>query len=139
VYLIDTNVLSELRKGAKADPGVREFFKGLHDDQTPMYVSVVTIGELRRGVEKIRHRGDKAQAKKLEGWLSSICAEHSDSILSFDDEMAHVWGRLRVPNHENPLDKQIAATALIHDLTVVTRNVADFEGTGVRLINPFSG
>ena len=139
MYLIDTNVLSELRKGAKANPGVREFFNGLHDDQSPMYVSVVTIGELRRGVEKIQHRGDKAQAKKLEEWLSLICAEHSDSILSFDEEMAHVWGRLRVPLHENPLDKQIAATALIHDLTVVTRNVADFEGTGVRLINPFSG
>ena len=139
MYLIDTNVLSELRKGAKANPGVREFFNGLHDDQSPMYVSVVTIGELRRGVEKIQHRGDKAQAKKLEEWLSFICAEHSDSILSFDEEMAHVWGRLRVPLHENPLDKQIAATALIHDLTVVTRNVADFEGTGVRLINPFSG
>lgn len=139
MYLIDTNVLSELRKGAKADPGVRQFFEGIHEDQTPMYLSVVTIGELRRGVEKIRYRGDKVQAQKLESWLSLVCSEHSDSILSFDEEMAHVWGRLRVPHHENSLDKQIAATALIHDLTVVTRNVADFEGTGVRLINPFSG
>lgn len=139
MYLIDTNVLSELRKGAKADPGVRQFFEGIHEDQTPMYLSVVTIGELRRGVEKIRYRGDKVQAQKLESWLSLVCSEHSDSILSFDEEMAQVWGRLRVPHHENSLDKQIAATALIHDLTVVTRNVADFEGTGVRLINPFSG
>ena len=139
MYLIDTNVLSELRKGAKADPGVRQFFEGIHEDQTPMYLSVVTIGELRRGVEKIRYRGDTVQAQKLESWLSLVCSEHSDSILSFDEEMAQVWGRLRVPHHENSLDKQIAATALIHDLTVVTRNVADFEGTGVRLINPFSG
>ena len=139
MYLIDTNVLSELRKGAKADPGVRQFFEGIHEDQTPMYLSVVTIGELRRGVEKIRYRGDKVQAQKLESWLSLVCSEHSDSILSFDEEMSQVWGRLRVPHHENSLDKQIAATALIHDLTVVTRNVADFEGTGVRLINPFSG
>ncbi len=101
-------------------------------------VSVVTMGELRRGVEMIRHRGDVAQARMLEGWLSSVCSEHADSILSFDEEMAQVWGRLRVPHHENPLDKQIAATALIYDLTVLTRNVADFEGTGVRLLNPFS-
>ena len=139
MYLIDTNVVSELRKGAKANAGVRAFFGGLQDDQAPLYLSVITLGELRRGVEKIRYRGDAGQAEQLERWLSLVCAEYSDSILKFDDEMAQVWGRLRVPSHENALDKQIAATALIYDLTVVTRNVIDFEGTGVRLINPFSG
>lgn len=139
MYLIDTNVLSEMRKKEKANPGVRAFFSGLQDDQIPLYLSAITIGELRRGVEKIRHRGDMGQAEQLERWLSQICAEYADSILMFDDEVAQVWGRLRVPRHENPLDKQIAATALIYDLTVVTRNVTDFEGTGVRLINPFSG
>lgn len=139
MYLIDTNVVSEMRKMEKANPGVRAFFSGLQDDQVPLYLSVITIGELRRGVEKIRHRGDTGQAERLERWLSQVCAEYADSILMFDDEMAQVWGRLRVPSHENALDKQIAATALIYDLTVVTRNVGDFEGTGVRLINPFSG
>jgi predicted nucleic acid-binding protein len=139
VYLIDTNVLSELRKGVKANSGVRKFFQALRDDRTPVYVSVITIGGLRRGVEMIRHRGDAAQARMLEGWLSPLCSEHSESILSLDEEMAQVWGRLSVPHHENLLDKQIAATALIYDLTVLTRNVADFEGTGVRLFNPFSG
>lgn len=139
MYLLDTNVVSELRKGAKGNPGVRAFFGGLQDDQTPLYLSVITIGELRRGVERIRHRGDAAQAEQLELWLGLVCAQYSESILMFDDEMAQVWGRLRVPSHENALDKQIAATALIYDLTVVTRNVGDFEGTGVRVINPFSG
>lgn len=66
-----------------------------------------------------------------------MSAEYSDSILAFDAEIAHVWGCLPVPHPENPLDKQIAATALIHDLTVVTRNVAHFSSTGARLLNPF--
>jgi predicted nucleic acid-binding protein len=63
---------------------------------------------------------------------------YAESILPFDEEMAHVWGRLRVPNPEKPLDKQIAATALIHDLTVVTRNTEHFAPTGARLLNPFA-
>jgi toxin FitB len=63
---------------------------------------------------------------------------YADSILPFDEETAHVWGRLRVPNPENPLDKQIAATALINDLTVVTRNTDYFAPTGARLLNPFA-
>lgn len=137
MYLIDTDVLSELRKGRKANSGVRAFMRDLAADQTPLYLSVVTIGEFRRGVEKIRHRGDAPQARRLEQWLANICEDYADAILPFDQEMAQLWGRLRVPHPENPLDKQIAATALIHELSVVTRNVAHFAGTGVRLVNPF--
>jgi len=73
-------------------------------------------------VERLRHRGDVKQADLLERWLRRVAQSYADSILPFDEETAHVWGRLRVPNPEDPLDKQIAATALIHDLTVVTRN-----------------
>jgi len=73
----------------------------------------------------------------LERWLKQVTQSYADAILPFDEETAHVWGRLRVPNPENPLDKQIAATALIHDLTVVTRNTDHFVPTGVRLKNPF--
>lgn len=137
MYLIDTNVISEARKGKNADKGVREFFHRIQKEKKPVYVSVITIGELRRGIEKIRYRGDEGQALRLEEWLQSILDQYSDQLLDFDIDMAQVWGRLRVPHHENTLDKQIAATALIYDLTVVTRNMSDFKGCGVRLHNPF--
>jgi len=137
VYLIDTDVISEARKGDKANSGVQEFFRSAVRDNAALYLSVITIGELRQGVEIIRHRGDIAQAELLEGWLQRVTSGYADSILSFDEETAHVWGRLRVPRPENPLDKQIAATALIYDLTVVTRNNAHYEPTGVRVLNPF--
>ena len=137
VYLIDTNVISELRKGAKADPGVREFFARMIDEGIALYLSVVTVGELRRGIERLRHRGDLPQALTLERWIDEVLSEYEDCILSLDGEIAQVWGRLRVPHPEHALDKQIAATALIHGLTVVTRNVDDFADTGVPLHNPF--
>jgi predicted nucleic acid-binding protein len=137
VYLVDTDVISEARKGAKANPGVRDFFHKAAKEDTALYLSAITIGELRRGVEKIRHRGDEGQAGKLERWLHRLSNDYADAILAFDAEMAQLWGRLRVPHPENPLDKQIAATALMYDLVVVTRNTAHFEATGARLLNPF--
>ena len=137
VYLIDTNVISEARKGRLSNSGVNAFFRQVKKDETPVYISVITIGELRRGIEKIRHRRDFIQADRLEHWLNGILAEYADNILGFDLDMAQVWGKLRVPNHENPFDKQIAATAIIHDLTIVTRNSTDFAGCGARLFNPF--
>jgi hypothetical protein len=137
MYLVDTDVISEVRKGEKANSGVREFFEIASRDAMPLYLSVVTVGELRTGVERLRHRGDAQQAELLERWLQHLTKTYADAILPIDEETAHVWGRLRVPNPENPLDKQIAATALIHDLTVVTRNTEHFAPTGVRLKNPF--
>jgi predicted nucleic acid-binding protein len=138
MYLVDTDVISEIRKGDKANLGVRAFFDGATRDGVDLYLSVVCIGELRQGVERIRHRGDLEQAHLLERWLNQVSRAYADAILPIDEETAHVWGRLRVPNPENPLDKQIAATALIHDLTVVTRNTEHFAPTGVRLKNPFA-
>jgi toxin FitB len=137
MYLVDTDVISEIRMGDKAHAGVREFFGVASRDTMPLFLSVVTVGELRTGVERLRHRGDMKQADLLERWLRQVTQSYADAILPFDEETAHVWGRLRVPNPENPLDKQIAATALIHDLTVVTRNTEHFAPTGVRLKNPF--
>jgi toxin FitB len=136
LFLIDTNVISEIRKGRNAHRGVLEFFQR-NADEDRMYLPVQTIGALRQGVERIKARGDTAQAQKLEQWLDSILQDYSDRILDFDAESAQVWGRLMSPNNQHPIDKQIAAVALIHDLTVVTRNVADFCRTGVRVIDPF--
>jgi predicted nucleic acid-binding protein len=138
MYLIDTNVISEARKRNKANPGVRAFFARILTHKEPAYISVVTVGELRRGVELIRHRGDLIQAEKLEKWLSALLRDYENDILDIDLNIAQVWGRLRVPHPENALDKQIAATALIYNLTLVTRNDRHFRGTGVRLLNPFT-
>jgi len=137
MYLLDTNIVSELRKQERANPGVTHFFRQMLEQEAQAYVSVITIGELRRGVDLIRHRGDVTQAKALENWLQSLLEHYAGNILDFGKEEAQVWGRLRVPHPENALDKQIAATALIYGLTLVTRNVQDFAATGVTLHNPF--
>ncbi len=137
MYLVDTDVISEIRKGEKANSGVRAFFESAGREGLDLFLSVVSIGELRQGVERIRHRGDGEQARLLERWLKQVSTAYADAILPIDEETAHVWGRLRVPNPEDPLDKQIAATALIHNLTVVTRNTDHFAPTGVRVNNPF--
>ena len=135
MYLVDTNVISEARKDRKANPGVQDFWRTA--DAADIYMSAQTIGEIRRGLENIRQRGDVSQAEHLEAWLDLVVAQYADRILAFDADCAQVWGRLMSPHPQHPIDKQIAAIALIHDLTVVTRNVDDFQGTGVRLRNPF--
>ena len=136
MYLVDTNVVSEARKGQRANPGVIQFFR-----TTPAaerFVAVQTIGEIRRGVENIRRRGDQAQALRLEAWLDAVVLEYGARILSFDVDCAHVWGRLTSPQASHPIDKQIAAIALIYGLRIVTRNVQDFSATSVELLNPFT-
>jgi predicted nucleic acid-binding protein len=138
MYLVDTNVISEARKKSKANTGVRAFFKQVIEDETRIFISVVTVGELRRGVESIRYRGDVRQTNQLEKWLEALMAEYQDHILDINQDIALLWGRLRAPHPENALDKQIAATALIYELTVVTRNHKDFVKTGVRVLNPFT-
>ena len=136
-YLIDTNVISELRKGRRANPGVRGFFNDVAKANYALFISAITIGELRRGVELIRYRGDTRQARKLESWLGDIVEDYADNILEFTATEAQVWGHLRVSHHENAIDKQIAATALTYDLTLVTRNTGDFDRTGICTLNPF--
>ena len=137
MFLIDTNVISEYRKKNNANPGVNKFFKNANLQGTDLFISVITIGELRRGVELIRYRGDKKQAEKLEEWLAKIIRDYAENILDFTETESQVWGRLRVPHHENTLDKQIAATALTYGLTLLTRNIDDFTDCGVELLNPF--
>ena len=135
MFLVDTNVISEARKGSRANVGVREFWQSAHE--ADLYIAVQTIGEIRRGLENIRQRGDLVQANKLESWLEVVTTNYADRILDFDMDCAQVWGRLMSPSPQHPVDKQIAAIALIHDLSVVTRNIKDFNGLGVRLVNPF--
>ena len=139
MYLIDTCVISETRKKSKAHPGVQRFFAHVDEDEIPVYLSVVTVSELRRGVEIIRHRKDLPQAELLENWLQKTLKDYEDNILDFDAETAQMWGKLRVPHHENAIDKQIAATALLHDLTVVTRNRDHFAGTSVKILKTGRG
>ena len=124
-----------MRKGVNANSGVQEFFQTI--DAAQLYLSAHTTGEIRHGLENVRHRGDARQAHRLEQWLDLVTGDYAERVLSFDEECAQVWGRLMSPNHQHPIDKQIAAIALINDLKVVTRNLLDFHGTGVELVSPF--
>jgi hypothetical protein len=98
---------------------------------------VQVIGELRFGIERMRLKGDLPQAGRLDAWLKLILTEYAARILSFDLQCAETWGSLMGPNDQHLVDRQIAAIALVYDLTVVTRNTAHFAGTGARLVNPF--
>lgn len=135
-YLVDTNVFSEL---ARAQPN-EDVVSWLRAHEHELYVSSITIGELRHGVERLSNGKRKM---KLQEWLTGICKRMDGRVLSFNSTTAHVWGQylarwekkgITIPS----LDGQLAATALRHSLTVVTRNVADFRHTGVKIVNPFA-
>ncbi len=132
-WLIDTNVLSELRKGVRADPGVRRWATGRTDDA---WLSVLTVGEIRRGIE-LKRRRDEVGAGHLEAWLQGLLGGFGARILPVDHRVAELWGRLNVPDPRPAVDTMLAATALVHGLTLVTRNVRDVEDTGVKVLNPF--
>lgn len=134
-WLVDTNVLSELRKGSRANEGVRAWFADAREDE--LFTSVLVIGQLRRGVESIRRR-DVPSALALDQWLSRLAASFSERVLSIDLRVAERWGYLNVPDPVPTVDDLLAATALVHDLVLVTRNVRDVERTGVRLLDPTS-
>jgi toxin FitB len=136
MYLIDTNVISERRKGRQANPGVVAFFNRVAGDD--LFLSAITLGELRRGIQLIRHRRDFTQADDLEHWLADVVVAFANNVVAVDAEIAQLWGRLRVPQKENELDKLIAASTLYFGLIVVTRNVKDFTPTGVLCENPFT-
>jgi predicted nucleic acid-binding protein len=135
-YLLDTNVISELRKGRRADPNVMSWFESVRDDQ--LFLSVLTVGELRRGVERILRR-DPPSGSVLDAWLQRILATHADRIVPIDREAAEEWGRLNVPDPLPVVDGLLAASAKVHGLTLVTRNVRDIATTGVDHLDPFSG
>ena len=134
-YLLDTNVLSETRKRQPA-AGVADWIAATPPDR--LYVSVLTLGEIEQGIARIRGRGDRHQASALERWLADVQAGFDDRILPVTLPVAAAWGRQQ---HARPLpviDALIAATARVHALTVVTRNVKDLELAGVPVLNPFA-
>jgi predicted nucleic acid-binding protein len=134
LYLLDTNIISEIRKRKRANQGVVEFF--VSTDPDTVYLPVQVIGEIRSGIDGLRRR-DPTQAAALETWLTLVLHEYSERILLFDIECALVWGRLIAGHSQNLIDKQIAAIALVHDLVVVTSNIKDFISCGVKTLNPF--
>jgi toxin FitB len=132
-WLLDTNILSDLRKGERADSGIRAWFSETVEGD--LYTSVLVLGELRRGVESIRRR-DLTSALALEQWLARLAGQFRDRILPIDGAIADRWGRLNVPDPLPTVDGLLAATALEHGLVLVTRNVRDVERTGVPFLNP---
>jgi predicted nucleic acid-binding protein len=132
-YLLDTNVLSELRKGHAA-ASVVAWFDSVENDA--LFTSVLVTGEIRRGIELAR-KTDQKKAKALDKWLAGLVLHFSDRILPIDDRVADRWGALCIDQKLPDVDGLLAATALVHDLTLVTRNVADFKRSAVKLLNPF--
>jgi predicted nucleic acid-binding protein len=134
-YLVDTNVVSELRKGDRCNPGVAAWFAQISTDE--IYLSVLTLGEVRKGIENIRRR-DQASAAALEAWFEELIVAYPGRWLPVDAAIAEQWGRFNIPDPLPVLDGLLAATARVHGLTLVTRNLKDVERTGVECLNPFA-
>jgi toxin FitB len=134
MYLIDTNVISELRKGKRCDPRVAAWFEKVSDQD--LYFSVLMVGEIRQGVEKLR-KSDARHAHALEKWLNEVIETFGSRILPIDQKVAEIWGRLTAQGPVPVVDTLLAATAEAHGLTLVTRNVKDIRGGFTRYLNPF--
>ncbi len=134
-WLVDTNILSELRKGDRAHERIRAWFADAREEE--LFTSVLVLGEVRRGIESIRRR-NVPSALALDQWLVRLSTSFNDRVLPVDAEVADRWGALNVPDPVPTVGGLLAATALVHDLTLVTRNVRDVAGTGVRLLDPTS-
>jgi toxin FitB len=133
-YLIDTNVVSELRKRDRANANLLEWFETV--DSHELFLSVVTVGELRRGIEVIGRR-DSAAAAAIARWLRTLIEGFGDRVLPIDRPVAEEWGRLTAGPGISPVDGLLAATARVHRLTLVTRNVKDVRQVDVHVVNPF--
>jgi toxin FitB len=133
-FLIDTNVLSELRKGQRCAPHVAAWFASI--SASDIYLSVLVVGEIRRGIENLRRR-DVVGAQRLETWLQQVESSYADRILAISRDVAERWGRLSSPDSLPAVDGLLAATALVHGHTLVTRNTKDVARTGVLVLNPF--
>lgn len=134
-FLLDTNIISEIRKRDRANPNVARWVA-----RTPvkeMGTSVVVLAEIRRGIE-LKRRSDPKQAEALDRWFAQMRTRLSDRVLPIDEPVAEAWALLSVPDPLPFIDGLLAATARVHGLTLVTRNVGDVARTGISVIDPFA-
>jgi len=135
-YLIDTNVISEVRKGERCNAQVAEWFASIADAE--IFLSTLVLGEIRKGAELARAR-DADKATALETWLRKVEANFAGRVLGINNAVSDQWGRLSAVRPIPVIDGLLAATALVNGLTLVTRNERDVAGLGVGVLNPFIG
>ncbi len=133
-FLIDTNIISEVRKGPRCDANVAAWYGSI--DDASIYLSVLVLGEIRKGIERARP-SDPARANALEQWLSAVVKSFADRILPIDRAVADEWGRMSAKRPVSTIDALLAATAKVHRMTLATRNVADVADLGAAVFNPF--
>lgn len=133
-YLIDTNIISEVRKGDRCDPRVAAWYASIADGD--LFLSTLVLGEVRKGVELARSR-DPDKAAALERWLGQVEAAFDGRVLGIDNAVADQWGRMSAIRPIPVIDGLLAATAVTNGLTLVTRNDRDIAGLGATLLNPF--
>jgi predicted nucleic acid-binding protein len=134
-WLVDTNILSEIRKGPRCHPGVAAWWA--RTEEADLFLSVLALGEIRRGVEGLRPR-DPDRAAAIDAWLGALVTGFDARILGIDARVADRSGRLAAIRPMPVIDAVMAATADVHGLVLVTRNARDVEGLGVRVVNPFA-
>ncbi|MBV9591742.1 MAG: type II toxin-antitoxin system VapC family toxin [Hyphomicrobiales bacterium] len=135
-YLIDTNIISEIRKGARCDAHVFTWYAAVGDED--LFLSTLVLGEIRKGVERARPK-DAAKAAALEHWLQEVETAFGGRVLGIDNAISDQWGRMGAIRPVPVVDGLLAATAFINGLTLVTRNDRDVAGLGARVLNPFKG
>ena len=133
-FLLDTNVVSEIRKGDDCQTRVAAWFDGVGD--ADLFISVLTAGEIRKGIESVRPR-DPRRAARLERWLAELERFYAERILPVDAQVADAWGRICAHRSAPTVDSLLAATAMVHGMTLVTRNTSDVDGLGASVLNPF--
>ena len=133
-FLIDTNIISEVRKGDRCDPAVLSWWNGVGEDD--LWLSPLVLGEIRKSVELARRR-DPQRAEALEAWLADVMSHFGNRILPVDTAVSEQWGRMSAVRPMPVIDALLAATAKANGMTLVTRNVGDVAGLGVDVLNPF--
>lgn len=133
-FLIDTSVISEVRKGDRSDPAVVAWWSSVAEDD--LWLSPLVLGEIRKNVELARRR-DPRKPEALEAWLTDVTSGFADRVLPVNTAVAEQWGRINAIRPVPVIDALLAATAKVNGLTLVTRNVADVSGLDVDVLNPF--